>query len=651
MKKLFTLFLVTLLLAGTLVGCGGSRGPITSNDYSYVYSSDIQNMDYVVSYRAEDHRYNANFVDGLLENDATGKYVPCLAESWEPNADASEWTFHIRKGAKWVTSIGEEYPEEVTAHDWVTGLQHAADFKSSTVSLVQFVIAGLDDYITGKTTDFSTVGVTAVDDYTLKFTLTDSFTYFDTMTTYSILYPINKEFLESKGAGCALGAPNPNDCTFGAVQPDSILYNGAFILENTTSKSVIVMIKNIAYWDAEHVYINKATWTFDDASDTYSIINGFEAGTYSYANFNAAWEDYAAYKEKYVENAYASMPDATTFNVAFNYNRRKFKNTNKAGAAQGDATHEAIMNKNFRLAVMFGWDKLAYQMQRSEEEVAKSMLRNTLNPPGFLNTSTGASYGTLIRENIDESIFGADFNLNDGENAFYNPEKCLEYIEKAKADGISFPVTLDMVIMETSANQVKQSNSLKASIEASSNGQILVDIHPLDLDTYYAATYYADAGEDSDWDISTATGWGPDYMDPKTFLDIYNVYNGDMMAATGLDAQISEYFTPDTEAAMKEVGLFEYQALLDAADAIKDNNDARYAAYAKADAWLINNAFLIPSQCQLTAMVVSKIVPFTQPYSVAGLSEYKLKGMQIQDDIITAAEHAKAKDAWLKARG
>jgi len=647
MKKIFTLFLVTLLIATTLVGCGGNT-PITSQDYGYIYTSDIQNMDYVVSYRAEDHRYNANFVDGLLENDSTGKYVPCLATGWSANSDATVWTFDIREGAKWVTANGEEFAD-VTAHDWVTGLQHAADFQSGTLSLVQFVIAGLNEYVTGENTDFSAVGVKAIDDYTLEYTLTDSFTYFDTMTTYAILYPINKEFLESKGAGCELGNPDLNNCDFGKVQPDSILYNGGYILTNVTAKSVIEMTKNEAYWDAAHVYVSKATWTFDDGSDPYAVIKGFEAGQYSYAAINAAWEDYDAYIEKYADNAYASMPDSTTFTASFNFNRRSFNYTSKTDVAQHDNTHDAIMNLNFRHAVMAGFDKLSYLKQRAVEDVAKTMLRNTLNPPGFLSSSEG-SYGALISNNIDKGIFG-DIDLNDGSNAFYNAEKCLEFIEKAKADGVVFPVTLDMVIPDGYVNSRNQANSLKSSIEASSNNQIIIDIHSIDLDSYYAATYYADAGEASDWDISTATGWGPDYMDPKTFLDIYNVHTGDMMASTGLDAEISEYFNDDTKAIMEEIGLYEYQALLDAADAIKDDNDARYAAYAKADAWLLNNAFIVPIQCQLTSMLVAKIVPFTQPYAVAGISEYKIKFMQIQEDIVKSADHASAKETWLKARG
>ena len=104
-----------------------------------------------------------------MENDQYGNVIPSLAEDWSVSKDGLTYTYKLRKGVKWYTSEGEEYAE-VTAHDFVTGLKHVADGKSDGVSHPKFN-QGLDAYMTGETNDFSTVGVKALDDYTVEYTL------------------------------------------------------------------------------------------------------------------------------------------------------------------------------------------------------------------------------------------------------------------------------------------------------------------------------------------------------------------------------------------------------------------------------------------------------------------------------------------------
>ena len=117
-----------------------------------------------------------------------------FAEDWSVSKDGLTYTYKIRKGVKWYDADGEERGE-VTAKDFVTGLKHAADKKSEELPLVQGSIKGLDDYVQGKTTDFSQVGVKAVDDYTLQYTLNKPETFWNSKTTNGILFPINR-FLE-----------------------------------------------------------------------------------------------------------------------------------------------------------------------------------------------------------------------------------------------------------------------------------------------------------------------------------------------------------------------------------------------------------------------------------------------------------------------
>ncbi len=650
MKKLLTVLLVLLMVAGLLSGCGKDEEVvITSNDFTGTFATDLDDMDYVVTNQNPDSVHLANFVDGLLENDSLGNYVPALAETWETNEDATEWTFNLREGARWSTSTGEDYAE-VTAHDFVAGLQHAADFDSQTIALVSGIIVNLQEYIDGTITDFAEVGVKAVDDYTLVYTLSSSVPYFYTMTTYGILLPINQEFLESKGVGCKLGEPDVNNCEFGAVAPDSILYNGGYILTSLTSKSIIEYTKNANYWDAEHVYINKVTLLFDDGADLYSVIKGFEQGTYTQAALVSAWEDYDAYKEKYADTlTTVKVDESTTFVVHYNMNRTNYTNTTKTTQEEKDNTAAALRNESFRLAVQAGFDRVAYQKQSMEEANAVLTVRNTLTMPNFVTTTDGESYGALVSKYFNEFETGyGDLDLTDGADAFFAPEVSLALIEQAKADGITFPVTLDMPTYDASQIYINRANSVKESVETATNGQILINVVLMNYDDImnYCFNVYGNPPM-TNYDINLFAGWGPDYVDPKTYVDIYNLHNGDMLALLGFYAEGED---AASDALAETVGLREYTNMLDAADAIKSDIDARYNAYAEAEAFLLSKAFITPMSFRSVTLRVTKVVPYTAPYAVAGLGGDKYKFTVVQDEVITTEQFNEAKAAWEAAR-
>ncbi len=610
-------------------------------------SYELQSMDYVVSAKTEDHEYNANFVDGLLENDTYGNLKDCIAESYEQSEDGLKWTFHLKKGVKWVTADGEEY-DEVKAEDFVTGLRHGVEFNSETAWLLEGVIKGYLEY---ESSDFSDaewekVGVKALDDYTLEFTLEAPAPYFPSMTCYAVLYPINKTFLEGKGTGCKLGSPDIESCTFGQVAPDSILYNGGFLLESNDLKSSTVLKKNEAYWDAENVHLKSVKRIYDDGSDPYSGIRGFEAGTYARSAISPLWEDFDSYMNKYDGYVNASLPDHSTFGVVFNMNRQVFDQSNycEGDPAANENTHKAILNENFRKALRAAYDVKAYNMVTSPESIALSMIRNINNDSNIVRSSDGKNYGELVNEAYAAIAGDEKADLTDGQYAWLNKENALAYIEKAKADGIEFPVHLDMLVDETSKARSDRGRSMKDSIEANTDGQIIIELVMRDSDTVTNIAYRNNDPAAMDYDISTFTGWGPDYADPKTFVDIYSPVTGYYMKAMGLEAGEK---TPD--AGIKEqVGLNDYEKLYRAADAIVDDMDARYKKFAEADAALVKTAFYIPTSTNTRTVRVSHEVPFTRYYSVCGMTEYKYKGLQLQEDIVTSEAYDAAYAKWEK---
>lgn len=663
MKKLSVALLALLLV---LTGCSGgttgtdpeaSGGTADVSSYKltdtskYVIPSSRQlgTMDYTTTALAEDHEFNANFVDGLLENNSKGQLIGALAESWEGNEDSTVWTFKLREGVKWVTNTGEEYGE-VTAQDFVTGLRHSAEFQSGTGTVIFGAIKGYQEYYSGG--DYSdeawaNVGIRAVDDYTVEYTMETSVPYFPSMTTYTILYPINQEFLESKGEGCALGAPDSANCAFGTTLADSILYNGGFILDVYDAKSQIVMRKNEAYWDVENVFVDSVTYIYDDGSDPYSAIRGFEQGTYVQSALTASWEDYDEYAAKYEGYITETLPNAYVFGVVFNYNRQVYDNTNYADDLEArENTQNAIRNENFRKALRAAYDVIAKNSVAQVESVAKAMSRNINDVPNLVSTSDGTPYVTLVEEAYTAST-GETVELGDGQYPWLDKEAALAYIEAAKAEGISFPVHLDMLVPETSDSLVKEAQSMKQSIEENTDGQIILELVMRPQETVEAIAYDTNNYQDADYDISTFTGWGPDYVDPKTFVDIYSPVSGYYMHSMGLtdEALSPDYFGSDDDI-KTALGWYEYEELYRAADAITGDLDARYRAFAEADAYLIEHCLYIPTQQNRMSTRVSHIVPFTASYSVAGVSQYKYKFVQLQEDLVTTEQYEAAMAEW-----
>lgn len=646
-KKSFT----SLVAVATLIGCGGSTSSHSnaSEDFNYVYEHDPLTFDYVVSSRSEDSQFTVNFVDGLVENDSYGRYVGAVAEKIEHSKDYKTWTFKLRDGVNWYTHEKEEYAP-VVAQDFVTGLQHALDAKSGAAYLIEGLVKGVLEYEDGKV-GFDQVGVKALDDKTVEYTLESPATYFDSLASYTILYPINQKFLESKGAGCKLGAYDPNSCSFGAATADSILYNGAYFLENFTTKSKIVYTKNENYWDKDNVHIQNVNLIYDDGQDSHSVMKGFEQGNYVQAGIMGSWDpkEQEEYKKKYDGKITYPMPGIFTYNITFNYNRRTYNHTAHKTTAEKELAQKALRNVNFRKAFRAAFDRVTYLSQRTgNAELAAKMVRNNMTPGDFVTVNKQTFAESVASQLQDKEMIKGDYN--DGNDAFFNPEMAMKYIEKAKADGIQFPVALDYLVMDDELS-INQSASLKNTIEKNTGGQIKLNIvTEKNRDLFIAASYdFMDAAK-ADSDISDASGWGADYLDPKSYLNIYSPVNGDMIKYIGINSEVNDFHQESDKEAATVVRLEEYQKLLEEANAITDDLNKRYEAYAKAEAWLTDNALEIPVSTTPIMFRVSRLKPFSGEYSFAGPCGDKMKHRIVQKEAVTTEQYNKAKQDWLDKR-
>lgn len=623
-------------------------GPDT---FSMIANFDITTLDYVYNNKSSNGDYVNNFVEGLLTQDNHGKLVPGMASEWSCNDDASEWYFTIRDDAVWSTSAGEEY-DAVTAEDFVTGLKHAVDSKSETLGLVADLIAGLREYSDG-TGKWEDVGIKA-DGNQLTYTLTGPCGYFDGMTTYTILWPINAEFLESKGSD------------FGAVEPDSILYNGCYILSSLVPAQEVRFDANPNYYDAKNVFVKHVVVTYSDGKDPAQNFNMFVNGEVTSTTVNQSLPEVVAKAaELYPDNQYKSMTTATSYWGAFNWDRQMYalyndpsvSTTSKTDAQKADAK-AAILNADFRRAVYAAYSAHAVEAITLGEEHADGVIRNTLVPYTFQTTSDGRTYGSIVEKYAAELV--ADYegiDLNDGHDAWYNPELAKTFAERAKeelGDSVSeWPIHIDVPVYAASENQKNMQLAMKKSIEDAIGDYVVIDLQFLEGNSsvYYSSFYNQPTGEDNSIDLVFGAGWGPDYGDPLTYLHCFDVHDGDMLNYSGINIE-SQGQSEEQKAVLETLGLNEVQEIVDQATAA--TGDERIELFAKAEAMLLTNGILRPYSTSGANISISKVKPFTVGYGLYGQAAYNqvpyFKYMQLLDEPVTAAEYEAAKEAWMTGK-
>ena len=641
-SKVMALAGVTLLASGVLAACSGSGSSAKGEKtFSYVYETDPDSLNYLTTGKAAVANITSNVVDGLMENDRYGNFVPSMAENWSVSQDGLTYTYTIRKDAKWYTSEGEEYAP-VKAQDFVTGLKYAADNKSEALYLVQESIKGLDAYVKGEVKDFSEVGIKAIDDQTVQYTLNKPESFWNSKTTMGILAPVNEEFLTSKGSDFAK-----------ATDPSSILYNGPFLLKSLVAKSSVEFEKNPNYWDKDNVHIDKVKLSFWDGQDTGKLADTFKDGGFSMARLFPTSAGYPELEKEFKDNIVYTPQDSATFLVGTNIDRQSYKYTSKTTDEQKTSTKKALLNKDFRQAIAFGFDRTAYASQVNGASGATKLLRNLFVPPTFVQAD-GKNFGELVKEKL--VTYGdewKDVNLDDAQDGLYNPEKAKAEFAKAKtalqAEGVQFPIHLDMPVDQTNTTKVQRVQSLKQSLEATlGTDNVVIDIQQLQKDEVLNVTYFAETAAGEDWDLSDNVGWSPDYIDPSTYLDIIKPSVGENTKTyLGFDSGTNN-------AAAKQVGLEDYEKMVVEADNEDTDVSKRYDKYAAAQAWLTDSALIIPTTSQTGRPMLSKMVPYTLPFAYSGnkgTSEALLyKYLELQDKPVTADEYQKAQDKWKKEK-
>lgn len=546
------------------------KGYTLKDSFSMPYASDPVTWDGLATSRAADTAAIINTYDGLMEYDVEGTLQPALAESYEVSDDGLTYTFHLRKDVKWTDSQGREV-DTVKADDFVAGMQHMCDAQGGLEYLVQGVIKNVSQYISGEVTDFDEVGVKAVDDYTVEYTLEEPCSYFMTMLGYTIFMPMSRSYYQSQGG--KFGAEYDSsaaDYQYGK-DSNSIAYCGPYLVTNATAKNTIVFKLSDSYWNKDNVNIKTLTWLFNDQSDVTKMYTDAKAGTVDYVNLNTSTMETAKSEGLYDQYAVVSDTDATSFMAFYNINRTATANANDGTTAKStksdeeiQRTNKALQNVHFRRAISFAADRGAYNAQQVGEDLKYTSLRNTFTPGYFVSLSkdttiqingtdttfpAGTYYGEIVQKQIDADgvkikVWDAENKTSDGFDGWYNPENAVEElntaIEELAEDGITIdesnPIQIEYPYPSAVEVYTNKANSYKKSVEAALGGKVVINlVDAVDLDGWYYAGYYVNYGYEQNYDVYDVSGWGPDFGDPCSYLDtMLPDYEGYMTKCFGI---------------------------------------------------------------------------------------------------------------------
>ena len=546
------------------------KGYTLKDSFSMPYASDPVTWDGLATSRAADTDAIINTYDGLMEYDVEGTLQPALAESYEVSDDGLTYTFHLRKDVKWTDSQGREV-DTVKADDFVAGMQHMCDAQGGLEYLVQGVIKNASQYISGEITDFDEVGVKAVDDYTVEYTLEKPCSYFETMLGYTIFMPMSRSYYQSQGG--KFGAEYDSsaaDYQYGK-DSNSIAYCGPYLVTNATAKNTIVFKLSDSYWNKDNVNIKTLTWLFNDQSDVTKMYTDAKAGTVDYVNLNTSTMETAKSEGLYDQYAVVSDTDATSFMAFYNINRTATANANDGTTAKTtksdeeiQRTNKALQNVHFRRAISFAADRGAYNAQQVGEDLKYTSLRNTFTPGYFVSLSkdttiqingtdttfpAGTYYGEIVQKQIDADgvkikVWDAENKTSDGFDGWYNPENAVEElntaIEELAEEGITIdesnPIQIEYPYPSAVEVYTNKANSYKKSVEAALGGKVVINlVDAVDVDGWYYAGYYVNYGYEENYDVYDVSGWGPDFGDPCSYLDtMLPDYEGYMTKCFGI---------------------------------------------------------------------------------------------------------------------
>ena len=594
---------------------------------------ELESWNMLYTQKAEDANVVTNLWDGLLSFDCYGKVVPAIASSWEHNEDATVWTFHLRDDVDWVDCNGE-VKAHLTSKDFLVGFEwvmNAIKNEANNTSMPNDTIVGAYEYyeLTKETGDAAAdmtyedmlaagVGIEAPDDYTLVFTCPSACPYFDTVAAYNSFYPVAPALIEELGVD-----------GFRSCDNTTMWYNGPYVVEEYIQGNTKSYIPNPNYYDAANVSrFERFTVTMiSDGSISLQLYQNRELDEVDLGESNITTiqsDPSNEYNQQLCEKR------AKKFSYCFIFNYDK-KNTD---GTPDENWNKAIANKAFRQCFSKGMVLNKFFARYNPINPLKCE-NDFFTMKGLCYTSDGTDYTNLVAKEM-----GLDGEAYDGKtmkrlraNNGDITELKKQAMEELSAIGVTFPVHCSYYILAGSTSALDSATVLKQCFTDSFGDDFIV----LDINTFVSSTMKEVVAPKLQ--SFTHMGWGADFGDPINFLtqiivhDDNAYYSCNMTNIAGIVNNGPASYQTELVAAYEK-----FTDLVNEGRAIVDDTDARYAAFAKAEAYFLDENLIFPTVYDIT-WCLTHVNEYSKINAMYGPCNYKAVNWETSEEAYTTEQY------------
>ena len=594
---------------------------------------ELESWNMLYTQKAEDANVVTNLWDGLLSFDRYGKVVPAIASSWEHNEDATVWTFHLRDDVDWVDCNGE-VKAHLTSKDFLVGFEwvmNAIKNEANNTSMPNDTIVGAYEYyeLTKEAGDAAAdmtyedmlaagVGIEAPDDYTLVFTCPSACPYFDTVAAYNSFYPVAPALIEELGVD-----------GFRSCDNTTMWYNGPYVVEEYIQGNTKSYIPNPNYYDAANVSrFERFTVTMiSDGSISLQLYQNRELDEVDLGESNITTiqsDPSNEYNQQLCEKR------AKKFSYCFIFNYDK-KNTD---GTPDENWNKAIANKAFRQCFSKGMVLNKFFARYNPINPLKCE-NDFFTMKGLCYTSDGTDYTNLVAKEM-----GLDGEAYDGKTMkrlranngdITEPKK--QAMEELSAIGVTFPVHCSYYILAGSTSALDSATVLKQCFTDSFGDDFIV----LDINTFVSSTMKEVVAPKLQSFVHM--GWGADFGDPINFLtqiivhDDNAYYSCNMTNIAGIVNNGPASYQTELVAAYEK-----FTDLVNEGRAIVDDTDARYAAFAKAEAYFLDENLIFPTVYDIT-WCLTHVNEYSKINAMYGPCNYKAVNWETSEEAYTTEQY------------